>query len=140
MFRLISACAFAAATQTVEAKMPTLRHVVALDIAVILQALAKCGQHKVRKRARLAVEKPYHRLRRLLRPRRDRPSYGRTAEERDELAPLHHSITSSARTSRAVGISMPSVLAVLRLTISSTFVTCCTGRSEGFSPFRMRPA
>src|SRR6516164_3948907 len=52
---------------------------------------------------------------------------------------IDHSITSSARTSRAVGIVRPSALAVLRLMISSTLVACWTGRSAGFSPLRMRP-
>jgi len=50
-----------------------------------------------------------------------------------------YSITSSARPSSEFGTVRPSVLAVLRLRISSTFVACCTGRSEGFSPLRIRP-
>jgi hypothetical protein len=33
----------------------------------------------------------------------------------------------------------PSDLAVLRLMSSSIFTACCTGRSAGFSPLRMRP-
>ena len=37
------------------------------------------------------------------------------------------------------GIVRPSALAVLRLTVSSTFVDCWTGKSAGFSPLRMRP-
>jgi hypothetical protein len=37
------------------------------------------------------------------------------------------------------GTARPSVLAVLRLTISSIFVACWTGRSPGFSPLRIRP-
>jgi hypothetical protein len=53
---------------------------------------------------------------------------------------LHfHSITSSARTSRIVGISRPSVLAVRRLITRSNLVGCTTGNSPTFSPFRMRP-
>jgi hypothetical protein len=36
-------------------------------------------------------------------------------------------------------MARPSALAVLRLMTSSIFVTCCTGRSAGFSPLRMRP-
>src|SRR6516225_3786878 len=72
----------------------------------------------------------------LLRPRRQRPSGRRAAEKGDELAPLH-SITSSTRASSIGGISMPSPLAVLRLTISSYFTADCTGRSAGFSPLRM---
>ena len=44
---------------------------------------------------RSAVKKPDYRLHGLLRARRQRPRRRRTAEQRDELAPLHHSITSS---------------------------------------------
>ena len=44
----------------------------------------------------------------------------RAAEQRDELAPPH-SITSSTRASSAGGTSRPSALAVLRLTISSSW-------------------
>jgi hypothetical protein len=36
------------------------------------------------------------------------------------------------------GTSRPSALAVLRLIASSYLVGACTGRSEGFSPLRMR--
>jgi hypothetical protein len=43
----------------------------------------------------------------------------RAAEERDELAPPHHSMTSSARADRLGGTSMPSALAVLRLMTNS---------------------
>ena len=49
-----------------------------------------------------------------------------------------YSITSSARASKVGGTSRPSALAVLRLTINSYLVGACTGRSAGFSPFRMR--
>jgi hypothetical protein len=59
---------------------------------------------------------------RLLRARYERPC-SRTAEERDELAPLH-SITSSARASSVGGTWMPSALAVLRLMTSSNLVGC----------------
>ena len=62
----------------------------------------------------------------------------RAAGQRDELAPPHHSITSSARASSVGGTSRPSALAVLRLITSSYFVGACTGRSAGFSPLRMR--
>src|SRR5262245_27619576 len=80
-------------------------------------------------------------LRLLLRTRRERPSCRSAAEQRDELAPLHrcnHSITSSARASSVAGTSRPSVFAVLRLITSSYLVGACTGRSAGFSPFKMR--
>src|SRR5215831_10728780 len=47
----------------------------------------------------------------LLRARRERPRC-RAAQQRDELAAAAHSITSSARASSVVGISMPSAFAV----------------------------
>ena len=50
-----------------------------------------------------------------------------------------YSITSSARPISVLGMLRLSALAVLRLRIISTFVACCTGRSETFSPLRMRP-
>src|SRR6516164_287186 len=75
---------------------------------------------------------------RLLRARRERPRCCRAAEQRDEIA-APHSITSSARPDNGSGTVRPSALAVLRLITSSIFVTCCTGRSAGFWPLRMRP-
>ena len=47
----------------------------------------------------------------------------RAAQDFDELPPFH-SITSSARIMMDRGIVMPSALAVLRLTMSSTSVVC----------------
>src|SRR5262249_18393151 len=76
----------------------------------------------------------------LLRPCRDRPRGRRAAEQRNEVAPSDHSITWSARASSDGGTSRPSSFAVLRLIASSYLVGACTGRSAGFSPFRMRPA
>src|SRR6185295_8492133 len=72
-------------------------------------------------------------LRSLLCTSRERPCSGRAAEQRDELAALH-SITSSARARNASGIVSSIALAVLRLTTSSNFVGCSTGRSAGFAP------
>jgi hypothetical protein len=76
---------------------------------------------------------------RLLRARRERPGSRRAAEQRDELAPFH-SITSSAATSSLSGTVRPSAFAVLRLMPNSNFTVCWTGKSPGFSPFRIRPA
>src|SRR5262245_10490155 len=73
----------------------------------------------------------------LLRPRHSWPRR-RAANERDELAPPNHSITSSARANKVAGTSKPSAFAVLRLITSSHFVGCCTGKSDGFSPLRIR--
>src|SRR6266516_721296 len=50
-------------------------------------------------RERLAAEESDYRHRHLLRPRRERPRGRCAAEQRDELAARHHSITSSARAS-----------------------------------------
>src|SRR5262249_16898427 len=46
--------------------------------------------------------------------------------------PCCYSITPSARASSVAGTCIPSVLAVFRLMVSSTFVNCWTGRSAGF--------
>src|SRR5215831_6143501 len=73
----------------------------------------------------------------LLRARRERPR-GHAAEQRDEVAALHHSITSSVRASSEIGGSRSSAFAVFRLMTSSNLVACWTGRSPGFSPLRMR--
>src|SRR4029450_9750313 len=70
------------------------RPVPALDVAAILQALAKCAQtvrHPVR---RSGFEKPNNRHRRLLRSRRERPRRRRAPEQRDELAELQSMTTS----------------------------------------------
>jgi hypothetical protein len=61
--------------------------VLALDIASFCQALAKRGQDACVLARCPGVEKPDHRQRRLLRARCERPRR-RTAEQRDELAPL----------------------------------------------------
>ena len=51
-----------------------------------------------------------------------------------------YSITSSARASRACGTVRPSALAVFRLSASSNLEDWTTGKSDGCSPLRMRPA
>src|SRR5262245_2810043 len=73
----------------------------ALDVAGLLQTIAERGHIKCIAAGRRAVKEPDHWHRRLLRPRRERPSR-RAAEQRDELPPFRaraHSITSSARAS-----------------------------------------
>jgi hypothetical protein len=49
-----------------------------------------------------------------------------------------YSMISSARAISEGGIVSPSALAVLRLMASSNLTGCCTGRSAGRSPRRMR--
>ena len=62
-----------------------------------------------------------------VRTRRERPRDRCTAEQRDELAPIH-SITSSASASSLSGTVRPSALAVLRLILSANLVGCSTRR------------
>src|SRR5262245_1764378 len=114
--------------------------VLALDVARLLEALAKCRQTARHRLGRSGVEEPDHRLRWLLRAGSQRPRGRRAAEQRDELAPLHHSITSSAICWRWVGTSRPSMSAVCALMTSSNLLDCTTGKSAGFAPLRMRPA
>src|SRR5262245_49694104 len=106
-------------------------------MAGVLEALPKCTQTvRVRVR-RLIIEKPDHRHPRLLRARRNRPRCRRAPEQRDELAPPDHSITSSARTITDGGIRRPSAFAVLAFTASSNLVGCSNGRFSGFEPLRI---
>src|SRR5262245_5372410 len=74
----------------------------------------------------------------LLRARRERPRNYRATHKRDELAALHHSITSSAATSRPGGTVRPRAFTVLILMTVSYLVGTCTGRSAGLAPRRMR--
>src|SRR6516225_8013477 len=110
--------------------------VAALHIAALIQSPTKRSNTGVVLRS-CTVEESYHRHRRLLRPRRQRPCR-RRAEKGDELAALHHSITSSAIESTSCETSRPSALAVLRLITNSNLVGCNTGSSAGFSPLRIR--
>jgi hypothetical protein len=61
------------------------RYVLALDIAGLLQALAKSAQTVRSRLSRSVFEVPDHRQGCLLRARRERPSDCRAAEQRDEL-------------------------------------------------------
>ena len=60
-----------------------------LDIAEPPSLAAKCCVTLRRGRCRAGVDDADERNRRLLRARRERPSCGRAAEKRNELAPLH---------------------------------------------------
>src|SRR5262249_42313494 len=79
-----------------------------------------------------------HRQRALLRTGGERPRHRRAADKSDELAPPHHSMTSSARASNVSGTSMPSACAVLVLITSSNLVGAWTGRSAGLAPLSSR--
>jgi hypothetical protein len=68
------------------------------------------------------------------------PAASRTAEQRDEVAPTDHSITSSARASSVSGTVRPSILAATVLITISNLVACSTGKSAGFVPLMIRPA
>jgi hypothetical protein len=66
------------------------RHVLALNIANFAQALTERSHHGRVPLRRCAIEEPNHRHPRLLlRTHRERPGRSTTAEQRDELAPLH---------------------------------------------------
>src|SRR5215471_21288865 len=108
-----------------------------LIVAHFAQPLPKGGSIGCRGIGGPTVDKCDYGWHRLLRSHRKRPSSCRAANKRDELPPPH-SITSSARASNDEGIVRPRVWAVLRLITSSYLVGICTGRSAGFSPFRMR--
>src|SRR5215470_15749201 len=86
-------------------------NVAAFDKSGFAQALPERSDKATPWTGRLGVEKPDHRHRRLLSPRRKRPRR-RGAEQRDDFAPTDHSITSSARASSMGGTSRPSALAV----------------------------
>src|SRR6266446_4708693 len=105
-------------------------------ITGVFEALTKSAQTLRVAVGRYGAEESDHRHRRLLRPRCERPQC-RATDERDELAPVAHSITMSARASTVGGISRPRALAVLRLITSSYLVGSWTGRSAGFAPLRI---
>src|SRR5262249_15825424 len=66
------------------------RHVPALDITGLAQALVKCAQPACPQIRRLAADVSDHRHCRLLRARRERPrGRRRAADQRDELAAFH---------------------------------------------------
>src|SRR5262249_28831684 len=113
------------------------RQVAAVREAPFVQTLAKRRFERRERFGPSADKSSDHRLRRLLRARGKRPC-GRTAEQGDDGAAAHHSITSSARASNVAGAVRPNTFAVLRLITSSYLVGACTGRSAGFSPLRMR--
>ena len=98
---------------------------------------------------RVHTEMPSHMLRGNFEPRRkwSCPLYPRkrTCAVQLGMSALGHSghgpnysITSSARLSKVGDTTRSRVFAVFRLIISSYLVGACTGKSAGFSPFRMR--
>src|SRR5262245_27707346 len=97
------------------------RDVLPLDVTGVTQASVKSREKLACQFERCKVEKPDHRHRRLLRPRRERPRGRRAAEHRNERAALH-SITSLAASSRPDGTSRPSALAVCKLMTNSNLV------------------
>src|SRR5437773_6686072 len=57
--------------------------------------------------------------------------------DRTSLRLRTRSITSWARADSIGGTTMPRAFAVVRLMTNSNLVDCITGRSAGFSPFRI---
>jgi len=68
------------------------RHGLALDMAGVLEALPKCSQTVRQPVRRSAVKESNHRHHWLLRARGERPR-GRAADQRDELAAFHSSVS-----------------------------------------------
>src|SRR5262249_42750016 len=109
--------------------------VLTLDKACVFQTLTERGEELWGVAGRPGVEDPDHRHRLgLPRARRSRPCRGRSAEQRDELASLHHSITSSATNRMSRLIVSPTSLAAFTLMTSSNLVGRSTGKSAGFAP------
>src|SRR6516162_3555662 len=115
------------------------RHVLALDVPGFVEAFTERSGNARGGIGRPNVDEADDRHRRLLRPRRKRPSGCRAAEKGDELA-SPHSITSSARSRNGSGIVRPSAFAVVRLMTSSNLVGCSTGMSAGLVPCRILSA
>jgi hypothetical protein len=65
------------------------RHVPALDVSGLAQALAECGRELRACLTRTKVEIPDNWNGRLLRPRRERPRRSRAAAKQDEFAPSY---------------------------------------------------
>src|SRR5262249_36416018 len=109
------------------------RDVLPFDKARFVEAFAERGQIEQVGVERTGTQETNHWHRRLLRVRRERPRR-RAAEQRDELAPVRHSITLSARDNSSVGSSRFIALAARRLITNSNLIGCSTGRSAGLLP------
>src|SRR5262249_41804741 len=110
------------------------RQILPLDVTVEAQLIEE------RCETRIVSPKGYEETKaigtaRLLRPRRQRPRR-RAAKPRAEPAPWH-SLTSSARESRACGILRSIKRAVFMLTTNSSLVDCSIGNTLGLAPFRI---
>src|SRR5262249_35721255 len=85
------------------------------NVAAFADALPEC-RHEVRPVGRRrGAEKSDHRHPRLLPACRKRPRRCRTAEQRDELTPGVHSMTSSARARTEGGTVRPNNFAIFKL-------------------------
>jgi hypothetical protein len=71
-----------------------------------------------------------------VRPNKQTPT-GRPQPDSCGAAKRSYSITSSARSKMEVGISIPSVFAVFRLTTDLNLAACSIGISPGFVPLRI---
>ncbi len=111
--------------------------VVSLDIAAfaqqLLEGLVRRGVFGVVRRPHADHANAPH-FPGALTPRARRRTEQHACCDADEHASIDHRITSSARSSSACGIVMPSALAVFRLITSSNLDACSTGRSRGWAP------
>src|SRR5262249_42089825 len=117
--------------------------IVALRPSELLEPLAECRNIGLLQPIALTVGHQHadaaHSIR-LLRCTGTRSQGRRRAEQSEEIAAVHYSMTSSARSNTVCGIIRPSALAVSRLMTSSKRADRATGKSAGTAPFRMRPA
>src|SRR5262249_44751101 len=111
------------------------RNIPAEDKALLLQSVQKPGPQRCVGLRRAVAQISDDRQARLRRGPQRRKR-GRSAHQREELAAVHYSITSSARARIDGGTVRPSALAVFKLITSSNRVGCSTGRSAGLAPLR----
>src|SRR5262249_32133762 len=112
------------------------KHVLSGDIACFREAVLEGSDQMPFRCDAATAQKSDHQHGRWLRMRRERPRRC-SPTQRDKLASLHHSITSSAIASRPEGMTRSKALAVCRLMTNSNLAACSTGRF--FSPLRTRP-
>ena len=113
------------------------RHVLAFDVAGLVQALAECGQGARPAHRRVGLRNPITGIAGCC-ARAASGHRRRAAEQRDELAPLSFDHLVGGASSVG-GTVRPSIRAVSALMTSSNLVDCTTGRSAGLAPLRMRP-
>jgi hypothetical protein len=115
------------------------RNIATLDPAEFAQSLHKGADPTAVERRRVRAQEPDGRqLRRLLRPRRKRPRRHRTAEQRDELAPVLtelHAIPHAERAPHLQDIELAAISQrLVELFRTRQLLANAVGVREGCSP------